>query len=107
MSDPAVKKIADKHGKHTAPVRLQHLLISDFSPAPMLLVLAPFTWHLSSAVSVSLLIWVWELWVGEVKQNKSCCQVDLHLVHALQVCLPLGSGWFTLLLYMIFCAKGI
>ncbi len=28
MSDPAVKKIADKHGKHTAPVSLQHLLIS-------------------------------------------------------------------------------
>ena len=28
MSDPAVKKIADKHGKHTAPVSFQHLLIS-------------------------------------------------------------------------------
>ena len=28
MSDPAVKKIADKHGKHTAPVSLHHLLLS-------------------------------------------------------------------------------
>ncbi len=42
MSDPAVKKIADKHGKHTAPVSVQHLLISFPTCAHVVSVCTPY-----------------------------------------------------------------
>ena len=66
MSDPAVKKIADKHGKHTAPVSLQHLLISFPTCAPVVGVGTVCLAAQPCFKCVSA-VWGWDSCISEVK----------------------------------------